>query len=199
MSECDNRSQIPAKLLACAKTEFFAHGYASANVGNIATACGMSKKTIYKYVASKEELFFVVVAEALSHPRASLDKISPHQEHVVRLEAYLEAFSTLALSIDGVTSYRLIMSEGIRFPTLARTYVNTVRDLGIRPLVDELVLYCESRQIKLENPMNAAEMLISMVIAEPLRDATLGLIPLPDKSEIRQRVVESMKIFLHGI
>jgi hypothetical protein len=47
--------------------------------------------------------------------------------------------------------------------------------------------------------MNAAEMLISMVIAEPLRDATLGLIPLPDKSEIRQRVVESMKIFLHGI
>jgi hypothetical protein len=118
-------------------------------------------------------LFFVVVAEALSHPRASLDKISPHQEHVVRLEAYLEAFSTLALSIDGVTSYRLIMSEGIRFPTLARTYVNTVRDLGSGRWWTNLFSIVKADK-SLENPMNAAEMLISMVIAEPLRDATLG-------------------------
>jgi len=50
------QNEIKERILLKAKEVFFQFGYTKANVGDIASSLGMSKKTLYKYFPSKEAI-----------------------------------------------------------------------------------------------------------------------------------------------
>lgn len=192
-------ARLPAQLLDSARDEFLAHGFAEANVGRIATAAGMSKKTIYKYVPSKEALFLGVVHAVVSGPGMVFDVIPADAAPSLRLGAYLSAFATIAFSPDGVTSYRLMMREGTRFPDVARIYIDTVKQFGVQPLADALTGYAAAGQLAIRDATLAATMLLAMIIADPLREAALGLAPPPQGEALDRRVDEAVRVFLCGV
>lgn len=194
----DSEDQVRDRLLHCARRAFLEHGFADANVSRIAEAAGISKKTVYKHVESKEALLLAVMADALSGPAQRLQTPDPSHDLVTRLESYLLAFAELALSADGVASYSLILREGARFPQIAHTYVNSVHDFGIRPLMIELEAYRDAGQLQFTDSEFAACALLSMVIDDPLRDQMLGIAPPPTTEFLLQRIRHSVQIFLHG-
>ncbi|WP_395638489.1 TetR family transcriptional regulator [Pseudolysinimonas sp.] len=55
------------RILAAATTEFAAFGLAGGRIDRIARAAGANKERIYAYFGSKEQLFAVVVREAVEH------------------------------------------------------------------------------------------------------------------------------------
>ncbi|WP_019601436.1 TetR/AcrR family transcriptional regulator [Teredinibacter turnerae] len=191
--------QLKIRLLAAAKTEFLSNGYAGANVGRIASAAGISKKTVYKYVASKQALLFEVMADVLSGPAQRMAQASPEQSLASRLELYLEGFSTLAFSEQGLASYRLLMSEGARFPELAEAYVNSLDQYALQPVARELEQAARMGHIVQQDYRLATRMLFSMVAAETLRDAAIGLGVVPDEAQRKALVGQALSIFLHGI
>lgn len=195
----DSEDQVRDRLLHCARRAFLEHGFADANVSRIAEAAGISKKTVYKHVESKEALLLAVMADAMSGPAQRLQAPNPNHDLVTRLESYLLAFAELALSADGVASYGLILREGARFPEIANTYVTSVHDFGIRPLVAELEAYQAAGQLQLADSEFSACALLGMVIDDPLRDAVLGIAPAPSSEVLLQRIRDSVRIFLHGV
>lgn len=190
---------IPDILLERARAEFLAHGYTAANVARIASAVGMSKKTIYKYVPSKEALFLAVIASFVRGPGFALASVGANASLSVRLTAYLKAYAQIAFSEEGVTFYRLFMSEGIRFPAIAHLYMDTVKRFGTELLADELATHVASGSIAVADAARAAKMLIAMVVADPLRDAAFGLGAPPSGAVLDVLVGEAVDTFLRGV
>lgn len=187
-----------SRLIEAATTEFLAHGYGEANVGRIATAAGMSKKTIYKHFSSKEALLYAVMQDKIV---SKLDDIGPLDldEHPrKRLISHLTAFAELAFSTDGVTSYRLFMSEGFRFDGMAKLYVGFISSFGIEPLARDLKAYVDAGRLSLDDPPLAARMLMAMVFAEPMRDAGLGIAGAPTADEAKKLIDAAVTLFLLG-
>lgn len=189
---------IPARLLECAKAEFLAHGYANGNVGRIAAAAGMSKKTVYKHVASKQELLIAVMSEVLEHPGRARAAVEAGMPIAARLEAFLDALADQAFSTTSLASCRLVLAEGARVPELSRAYVASLRTYGIHPLAELLAEGVAAGELTLANPLAAAGMLIAMVLADRTRDVAIDIAPPPTEDEIRRMVRDSVHIFLSG-
>lgn len=105
-----------AALLDAAREEFAAHGIAGARVDRIADRAGVNKQRIYGHFGSKEELFEIVLAEAIrelagiladqpqSDPGAFVGRIYDyHQEHptLLRLLLWQALQSTESKSAKG--------------------------------------------------------------------------------------------------
>ena len=190
---------LPKPLLESARAEFLAHGFNSANVGRIARTVGMSKKTIYRYVSSKEELFLAVVASVVRGPAFVLASVDAHAPMEMRLTAYMKAYAELAFSAEATGFYRLVVSESVRFPAIAGLYIDTVRRFGAELLAEELARHAASGEIRLADPSRSATMLVAMVVADPLRDAALGLGSPPAGAALDVLVDEAVRTFLHGV
>lgn len=199
MDEAFSTDPLPARLLESARAEFGRHGFAKANVGRIAATAMISKKTIYRHVASKEALLFAVIRSVVGELAAAAGPPAPDAPPGEWLTGYLTAFCHLAFSDEGITSYRLVMSEGAQFPDVARIYIETVKTYGIRPLADQLAAYASVGRMTIDDPEDAAMMLVSMVVADVLRDAALGLSSPPIDDELRRRIVRAVTIFLAGV
>lgn len=88
-----------AKILDTAIELFRAKGYSAASMQDIAEACGMAKASIYKFFASKEELFtaaFVACHQTLLDRAAALERegdwlsLSPKEKLRRKVEIQLE-------------------------------------------------------------------------------------------------------------
>lgn len=199
MDDAAFTDRLPERLLESARTEFGRYGFAKANVGRIAAAAMMSKKTIYRYVGSKEALLFAVIRSVVGELAAAAGPPTPEASPKQWLTAYLTAFCRLAFSDEGITSYRLVMSEGAQFPDVARIYIETVKTYGIRPLADQLAAYGSAGRMAIDDAEATAMMLVSMVVADGLRDAALGLSPPPVDTELQGLIDRALTIFLAGV
>ena len=199
MDEVLAPDRLPMRLLESARAEFGRYGFAKANVGRIAAAAMMSKKTIYRHVASKEALLFAVIRSVVGELASAAGPPAPDAPPREWLTGYLTAFCQLAFSDEGITSYRLVMSEGAQFPDVARIYIETVKTYGIRPLADQLAAYASVGRITIDDPDGTAMMLVSMVVADVLRDAALGLSPPPVDTGLQGLIERAVTIFLAGV
>ena len=199
MDETLSTDRLPARLLESARAEFGRYGFAKANVGRIAAAAMMSKKTIYRHVASKEALLFAVIRSVVGELAAAAGPPAPDAPPREWLTGYLGAFCQLAFSDEGITSYRLVMSEGSQFPDVARIYIETVKTYGIRPLADQLAAYASVGRMIIDDAEGSAMMLVSMVVADVLRDAALGLSSPPVETVLQGLIERAVTIFLVGV
>ena len=70
-------SENPAvqRIVAAARNHFFAHGFRSVTMDDLADALGMSKKTLYAAFPSKLDLLRAVLLEKFRHVEADLDLV----------------------------------------------------------------------------------------------------------------------------
>ena len=62
----ESNEQIRHRILNTAREAFFQHGFSKVTVDEIAVKNGISKKTIYKYFSSKDDLVLAVTRETLA-------------------------------------------------------------------------------------------------------------------------------------
>lgn len=194
----DGQPDVRTRLIAVATEEFLDYGFAEANVGRIAAAAGISKKTVYKHIPSKEALFRAVLESRLRLPALALEARRKNFTPREGLSAYLRAFAELAFSREGIQSYRLMLSEGARFPDMARIYMSAVHTLGVGRLAEELSSHNKAGHLRVADASMAASMLMAMVFADPMRNAAIGIAPPPTKADIEVLIATAVDIFLKG-
>ena len=185
---------IRRRILAAAETAFLEHGFSAAHIEAIAAAAGTSKQTIYARFGSKENLFVAVSDGLLSGRFAD----APQPDQPLREALVDVADRALAAMLDPrlVRMHSIIMAEAERFPELARMTDEDSSFPG-RGQMQALLADADARgEIACDDPRRAMIMLQQMVLAAPLRAASLRL--EFDLASQRQWARYAVDLFLDG-
>lgn len=187
------------RLLHCAEQAFLAKGYRGAKLGEIALAAGISKKTIYKFVESKEALFCLVVEEAIAESLQPASLVAQGDDLAGSLHDFLLPYMTLAFSERGIHAFRMLLSEAFQFPDLAQRYFASVRTTVMAPIEAWLAVQSEAGRLAIANPESAAEMLLAMTVTERAQRLALGLEAPPTPEATEAQLTAAIAIFLRGV
>ena len=110
-------------ILAAAREEFAARGFAAARMGDIARRVGISRPALYLQFDSKEAIFAALVggliADVIPDEPPGLDKT---QSAAALLRMFIAAAFVRFTRSDFAFVPRIIAGEGQNFPELARYY-----------------------------------------------------------------------------
>jgi AcrR family transcriptional regulator len=114
-------------ILAAALDEFSAQGFAAARLDKVALRAGVAKGTIYVHFRDKEALFQELIRSVLS-PFVGTLEITLKADVPTRaiFDKIIELFVHEVYSTRRKDVVRLILSEGVRFPSLAEFYYREV-------------------------------------------------------------------------
>jgi TetR/AcrR family transcriptional repressor of mexJK operon len=121
------------QILAGARRVFLRDGYAAASTDAIAAEAKVSKRTLYVYYPSKEELFAGVMRElTIENPQTraleSIEEMSPGSEEELRwdlLELAQKIIATM-MQPDYLALLRTTIADTHRFPQLGGIFRSTV-------------------------------------------------------------------------
>jgi len=186
-------------LIAAARAEFLAHGFAAANMASVAQKAGISTKTMYRLVPTKADLFRKIVSSrmeifALALDLDALDAL-PLEDALAHL---LTVLGELTLSEDATGMYRLAVTEGGRFPEIAAFFSEAAIEPSGRAIEAWLGRQRDRGVLELDDPAQAAGMLRGMMTMEGQRAALLRQRPLPNRTEIAVRAHVCARFFLNG-
>ena len=175
---------------------FLEYGYVSASVDEIVRRAGGSKRTVYKYFGNKEELFAAIIAslaaQMLSPLGAAIDSDSSLQQTLERLgKAYLEVL----LREDSLAIFRTVVSEGVRFPELAKNFFLNGPNAAVTRLSGYLDREVDNGSLKLDDTHAAARQYFGMIRSDLHMRAALGL-DLPSADEINREVSRAVAMFV---
>jgi AcrR family transcriptional regulator len=150
----ENRQRV----LKAATDSFLARGYSS-SVDDIARRAGVAKQTVYHHFASKDRLFKEVARDLAMSVLVELEGADVR----VALLRFAIAYRERALGAAGIATFRTLVPTASRFKTLAKAmYANTAGEM-----VERLAQYLESAmkagRLRRDDPVLAAEMLMSML------------------------------------
>lgn len=182
-----------------ARHEFAASGYAATSTETVARSAGVSTKTLYRLVPNKATLFEGMVSDRLDRFLSDFNLQVPEDADIeAGLNAALLAYADLGLDPDVVALQRIILQETGQFPALAAAFYNNGIVRTTAALSNWLRVQVKRGRIDLDNPEEAAGILIGMVASAPQRAAIYGGVPLPSRAQMKARVRKCVKLFLHG-
>lgn len=186
-------------VLEAARREFHASGYAGTSMAAVAQRAGVSTKTMYRLIPTKEALFRSVVSARISSFILELDEAVLGALPIGEaLERVLLAFGTLALERETIAIYRVVLSENERFPEIAETFYEVAIRRTTEAMEAWLRAECRRGRIALEDPALATGILRGMMLLEPQRAVMMGQQDAPDAAEIAHRARACAQLFLDG-
>jgi TetR/AcrR family transcriptional repressor of mexJK operon len=192
-------------IMQAATTLFLRDGYRNTSMDQVAADAAVSKQTVYKQFADKEQLFRDIVLGVTGNSEAIItDMTSVLRATDVTSPAELQAVLTdLARRyIDGVLQphvlalRRLIIAEAERFPDLARTYFEQAPARAIEVVANVLRTYVERGLLAADDPRVAASYFAYLALAIPQDRAQFYPGERPSAAERDQLASEAVRIFL---
>lgn len=188
------------RILAAARKVFLDGQPEHATMDAVAQEAGMSKKTIYREFKSQLELLGALLAEnvaVMGHfpPPTARDDIELELYGVVmRLVSHMSSPRSMAL-------FRLIVSEVRRYPELMKQQQARPKGFPRQVIADWLSSPVVRARYQIEDPDEAAAMLLGMVMQDSALKLMLSassLTPLPPHV-LEQRTRRAVSIFLRGV
>lgn len=187
-------------ILAVADEAFALEGYGVTSMSTIAARLGGSKATLYKYFASKVELFEAVMQRKCEAVIGPLEEMADSASDP---EALLHAFGVIFLDRlcqpDAIEINRAVHGEGQRFPEIARAFFASGPDVAYSVLTPALTRFHAAGLIDCPEPRLAAEQFLGMVRGDIHMRVSCGLVAPPSAAEIERHVTHAVRIFVRGI
>lgn len=188
-------------ILAVAAAIFAADGFGATSMSTIAAALGGSKATLYKYFPSKEALFSAVMQHRCTQVLAPLRELRASADDDLEslLARFGERFLTKIYEYGALDVYRLVHSEGARFPELALDFFRA----GPDPVLDELTVvlerFADKGRIACEDWRLAAGQFLGMLRGDRHLRFAVGVMPAAAPAEIAHHARFAARIFVRGL
>lgn len=190
-------------ILEAARTLFFQQGFQGVSIDAIAESAGVAKVTIYSHFGDKESLFGEVIGSLcdsmkLPRPPETVDRAG-FRDLLCGFGIGLvgKLFSREMIGLD-----RLLISQAVRYPDLARTFFHVGPGAVHRNLTSLIALGAEADCIAVEDPDVAAEQLVGMWIGLNKLRHQLGLHRELSAEEtsayVADHVARCVAVFLRG-
>lgn len=186
-------------LIVEAARKDFASGYAATSMESVARNAGVSTKTLYRLIPNKAALFEAVITEGLDRFAARIKLRACGRDDIeAALRDALIAYGELILDETVLATQRMILGESDQFPEIAETFYNKAIKRTEGTLATWLKAQAERGLIKIENPAEAAGMLLGMLAFQPQRAVMFGHTPLLGAEELARRARIVAELFLKG-
>jgi TetR/AcrR family transcriptional regulator, mexJK operon transcriptional repressor len=167
-----------AELLAVAREVFLEFGFGGATMQEVATRARISKTSVYREHASKNELFSAVVtdwaAQGRDAMRPFLDRLLSAGDLRHALEDFAATLQTAVLSPDVIRMRRLVAAESDRFPETAATYLADSWTRNINALADTITDLAARTNLHVADPWLAAHQFTWTAVGAPLNAQTIA-------------------------
>jgi TetR/AcrR family transcriptional repressor of mexJK operon len=199
--EPDRTARKRSAITEAATELFLRNGYRGTSMDEIAAAAEVSKQTVYKQFADKEQLFCHVV-EALV--RAASDPVYEAVRELeftgdIEMELLAVARRQLELVLEPqlMQLRRLVIAEATRFPQLGQVFFDQGPRRTIEAFTDAIGQLGERGVLRIDDPAVAATQFNWLVMGEALNQAMLlGLAQPPDPKELDHWATTGVSTFL---
>lgn len=176
-------------LLSVARDIFIRRGYRATTMAEVASAAGVTKRTLYAWHDDKESLFCACVLAGAQRfpslqPEGDLDLRTALADYVVGLHDELSRENSYGFGL-------LFMHEGKDFPSLAEYVQQSYFEYLLGPLAAFLRLHGLERADSSER----TALFINMALS-PLHNSMMLGVPLPDAEQIRAHGRLCVAIFM---
>jgi len=191
------------QVLEAAQRVFLREGFAATSTDVLAHEAGVSKRTLYAYYPSKEELFIDVVRRlTIEHPKthvlAFIQTIVPHtvQELHEMLIQLAERIIAATMNPEYLALLRTIIADSYRFPQLTEVVRSTIPEVAFEE-IGSMLQRAQENGVALRGENEAMTRLyVGPLFSYSLLDGLLrpaSQPQLPDARNIRQLVGLYMK------
>ena len=186
-------------ILDAARQEFAASGYAATSMESVARRAGVSTKTLYRLIPNKGTLFEEILTDGIDRfvSRIRLRACDGSDIEGSLREAMI-AVGELILDGAVIGLLRMIVAEGDKFPEISDTFYNKAIKRSESTLANWLKVQAERGLIAIDNPTEAAGMLLGMLAFQPQRSVMFAHAPAPGRKELERRAEAVAKLFLRG-
>jgi len=188
-------------IVRVATSVFTSEGFGACSMSKIAAHLGGSKATLYKYFRSKEQLFEAVMTQ--HWPRVLEPLRALHISNEEDLESLLFGFGTrflvMVYDADISAAYRLIETEGTRYPALVEAFFRAGPNAVIEELRIILERFTATQQVMCEDLELAAGQYLGMLRGDRHLKFSMGLLPAPTSMEIAYYVRQATRVFMRGL
>ncbi|CAG0980466.1 putative HTH-type transcriptional regulator TtgW [Burkholderiales bacterium] len=182
------------RLIQAAAEAFMEEGY-RASIDRIAARAGVARQTVYNHFTSKDDLFSEVAHAAAGAILVSLDGDGGDLRE--RLLRFGTALRQRVIGDEGLAMFRTLSAEAPRFPALAQAFFDKGPGQAVRRLADFLVRAMNEGTLRRDEPLFAAEMLLSMLESFDRTRRLFGAPSLPADQE-QDRVARIVDSFLRA-
>ena len=182
-----------------ARHVFADKGFAATSMEAIARAAGVSTKTVYRLIENKAVLFEQMVRQRIDRFVNAVNlSACENRNFEVALGDALIVCGELVLDREVIAIQRMILAESDAFPEMAESFYEYAMRRTVSALGDWLKLQEGRGLIALDDPDEAAGMLLGMLIFEPQRAVWFGHRAAPSRRAIEQRARSCAKLFVQG-
>ena len=192
-----SREPRRAQILDVALKLLAERGYRDTTTLEVARRSSASKETLYAWFGNKTGLFQALIEH---NAEPFLQALHQHLDRDAPVEAALTGFGrTMAAHLLGdnaVAILRAAISEAPSDPSLA----NSLSGLVSEPIHAALVRYlvqCRARGLlHVEDPDEAADAFVALLLGDALTQRLLGVLDAPCESDIEVRATRAVRQFL---
>ena len=191
-----SRDEQMSLLLDAAAAELGSGNFANVTMDAIARAAGISKKTLYQLVASKEELMSQLVARDLSTLELLLESgIDCAEDLLSELRMYLYLWARLTLSPLALGIYLMAAQGRENAPGIARIWYQEGAERCLNLLRGWLGKAAGKGLLAPADVELAVELIDALLISQPLKLFTLGVQQSWSDEQIGERVEVALGMF----
>jgi TetR/AcrR family transcriptional repressor of mexJK operon len=157
-----------------ATTLFLRHGYLGTSMDQIAAFAGVSKPTVYKFFADKEQLFTAIVMETLDRAGgpflAELSRLAETRSGQLAddLRDLARRYLATVTQPAVLQMRRLVIGASHQLPALASAYYERAPEQTLRTLADCFRRLADRGQLRAPDPDQAAAHFAFLVLGRAL-------------------------------
>ncbi|ATE64546.1 TetR/AcrR family transcriptional regulator [Rhizorhabdus dicambivorans] len=186
-------------MLAVAYDYFLEHGYAATSMSGIAATLGGSKATLWSYFPSKEALFEAVLDYATTMFRQQISVLlETGGEPEPTLRSFARRFIERVTAPQAVALQRLVLAEVGRFPEIGEIFYERGPRTTYQLLGNFIATAMARGQLRQDDPLRAAKMLIALCTGGCLQLVLLDRIDAPAVDMIGADADAAVDFFLRG-
>ncbi|WP_194436997.1 TetR/AcrR family transcriptional regulator [Vibrio fluminensis] len=185
-----NRQRKKQAILSSARESFLLEGYVATSVDEIASRAQITKQTLYRYFASKQELFEATLHDIASQHDQSYVEALQQNDVRMALVSFAEGFVQFHLSTEHLATYRLLVNESVQAPEMVQSFFEVGPDSTEQVLADFM-------QQHFPQHVDKTELWLAMLLA-PRNGALLGMQNL-NEQQIKQHAEKATDFFLAAL
>ena len=189
--------EVKKQIIGSATALLFDKGYDATTIEAVASHAGVAKKTVYRFAKNREDLLGLSVRNWTDNYAPLLQSDPTDKNDVLPvLRKLLAAICGQALSVTAVKMFRLLNTEFPGKDDLLKKYNENGIARGQQLLTEWITRQQKQGLLPMLPADTSAKVILAMCVAEPLRQAAIGLIDPVEKTDIEAHLDSCMPFIL---